>query len=360
MTSPPDSPGSSIIDLTPHLESLERRKAGAGGGGLGSRDVLVRDEVLKTPTPAGKEERLESLGGVKTNGGRDTVTRGGKGVVQEIVMLQVGRESDTSSEDVVTEESNTSTETGVFSLSPEHPVMEVQIATFEGLIAPKPTLSTKTDSEKQLDSVLEHVEANNNMDEDGIDAVVWIGAVRTNRATQELARSVTSSPEMNPGVLESPVQSGDGLVDLGVPPLPHGTPTAKDKKLKTAVGSPIGINHLPPLPGSPSLSVKLSSDSLEQRAIKRPGSPLKSSETIHDDDVPPEDTFSEDALPEEQASSTPLPSRKGPTTCFCAGKQAKLTPVLTATYPNTTLEAVWTALYSTPNFTAKFVKERRG
>ncbi|ORY41918.1 hypothetical protein BCR33DRAFT_851940 [Rhizoclosmatium globosum] len=337
MTSPPDSPGSSIIDLTPHLESLERRKAGAGGGGLGSRDVSVRDEVLKTPTPAGKEERIE-VGGVKTNGGRDTVTRGGEGVVQEIVMLQVGKESDTSSEDVVTEESNTSTETGVFSLSPEHPVMEVQIATPEGLIAPKPTLLTKTDSEKQLDSVLEHVEANNNMDEDGIDAVVWIGAVRTNRATQELARSVTSSPEMNPGVLESPVQS----------------------EVEDCSWIANWYKSLTSITWLAFTSVKLSSDSLEHRAMKRPGSPLKSSETIHDDDVPPEDTFSEDALPEEQASSSPSPSRKGPTTCPCAEKQAKLTPILTATYPNTTLEAVWTALYSTPNFTAKFVKERRG
>ncbi|KAJ3025902.1 UNVERIFIED_CONTAM: hypothetical protein HDU68_006523 [Siphonaria sp. JEL0065] len=392
LSSPPDSPNTSIIDLTPHLESIERRKAALAAAAI-TVNTPISTIKATSPTPVNTQATptLESSSLVSDTSGS----------------IQASTASSLLN-----------------STLSKIPVIPVQLAKPEGLIETPSVLEEDTQNSTKRPVILtdEIMDIDRAVEEE---SVVWTGSVKPTKSSKNVAKSL-SSREGSLVELHTLAGGGDGDEDSklllesdslsvrssssssGSYPARVSAPSRNESlrigKGASATVSPIGTGHLPPLPRSPSPSPQLKKKASLSTAVPptekspiRPGSPLKAQAELDSGNStssrpttptpapisssvvdilgstpnsspqqtpqllqPPPDVIAETTpkpIPVLVQASTPQPPRNHPTTCPCRAHRAKLTPVLIATYPNTTLETVWNTFYSTPAKVDQFLSQ---
>ncbi|KAI9350664.1 hypothetical protein BDR26DRAFT_851293 [Obelidium mucronatum] len=313
-SSPPDSPNASIIDLTPHLESIERRKG-----------AVMQATKPSTPTPSNLKSNLTP-------------------------------ENSLSSSHSVPEG---------MTLSLENSVLPIQLAAPESLISVPKSAQIASDPDSVVWTGAVKPKKSSKRIARSLSRETSSSELQTTEADSHDVSSENTVPASDLSADGSPSNhapkevrkilpiefSPDGTSHL--PPLPS-TPTPSQQNTgKSKPSSPnTSVSIQPGLPRSGSPLKEIPSPASRGDA---PGSPSLESLELS----PPSPQLSPQltSQPLQPPVIVPEPPKNTPTTCPCREFHAKLTPVLISIYPNTSLETVWNTFYSTPSKISQFLSQ---
>ncbi|KAJ3141995.1 hypothetical protein HK100_004173 [Physocladia obscura] len=308
LSSPPNSPDGSIIDLTPHLKKMELRKAASME--LHKVALLVDRPASSLSDIAKKSNRIASL--------EDS---------SKLLSLPPPTQSTTSVSPISMKKLEEISAPASNILPVKLPAAESSLSLLQRPTEPPPAVTTAED----------------------VDSVVWKGDVKSTKAISKRAKDIESKHDENSG--DSNTSDGENSnLSLGQNPvaaiISDGLTNSKNTQ-----GS---INHLPPLPNptSPSFVGKLLGSKSRKPSINVIPVISKEQTSVIPSLKGPTEIESASTLP----SSAIIPE---PVKCTCGAIHAKMTPILTTTILFATPPSIWTLLYSTSKETVKYLTQYR-